>query len=78
MKTIVSERGQITVPKQIRDRLALVPGTELEIELGRGGFVARKRVAVSPWRAAIGLLRRPGATDKLVNAMRGRVDVPGR
>jgi AbrB family looped-hinge helix DNA binding protein len=29
MKTVVSERGQISVPKVIRDRLALKPGTEL-------------------------------------------------
>jgi AbrB family looped-hinge helix DNA binding protein len=31
MKTVVSERGQISVPKVIRDRLALKPGTELEM-----------------------------------------------
>lgn len=41
MKTVVSERGQITVPKAVRDQLALPPGTELEVAVVRGGFIAR-------------------------------------
>jgi AbrB family looped-hinge helix DNA binding protein len=38
MRTTVSEKGQITIPKPLRDSLALVPGTELEFEEHDGGW----------------------------------------
>jgi len=71
MKTTVSERGQITVPKKVRDALALDMGTELEIELVPAGFVARKKIRRSPWRAVVGVLRSPGSSDALIDRMRG-------
>jgi AbrB family looped-hinge helix DNA binding protein len=74
MKTTVSERGQITVPKKVRSTLALRPGSRLHIELVPGGFLARKQVAQSPWRAVVGMLRAPQDTDRLIDRMRGPVD----
>jgi AbrB family looped-hinge helix DNA binding protein len=76
--TSISEKGQITVPKRIREALALRPGAELHIELIPGGFVARKRVRQSPWRAAVGVLGAPGSTDRLVDRLRGRPDAVDR
>jgi AbrB family looped-hinge helix DNA binding protein len=43
MKTIVSEKGQITIPKGLRDRMGLVPGTVLEVDAIEGKLVAVKR-----------------------------------
>ena len=43
MKTTVSEKGQITIPKALRDKLGLTPGTVLEFEAAGGQLVARKR-----------------------------------
>ena len=43
MKTIVSEKGQITIPKKVRDTLAIVPGTVLEVVAEDGRIVAVKR-----------------------------------
>jgi AbrB family looped-hinge helix DNA binding protein len=74
MKTTVSEKGQITVPKRVREQLALGPGTELEVELVSGGFVARKRMRQSPWKNVVGILRRRTSTDQLVDKMRGAAD----
>ena len=74
MKSVVSERGQITVPKEVRDRLGLVSGTELEFELVRGGFVARKRVERSPWDDVYGVLGQGGSSDEAVTELRGEVD----
>ncbi len=42
MKTTVSEKGQITIPKAVRTKLGLRPGTVLEIEAERGRLVGRK------------------------------------
>ncbi len=35
MKSIVGERGQIVIPKQIRERLGLEKGMVLEVEITR-------------------------------------------
>jgi antitoxin PrlF len=53
MKTILSEKGQITIPKPLRDRLGLRPGCILDFEDGGGMLVGRKRVTTDPisrWR----------------------------
>lgn len=44
MNSIVSERGQITIPKAVRDRLGLNAGTILEVEAVNGRLIARKKV----------------------------------
>lgn len=42
MKTTVSEKGQITIPKAVRTKLGLRPGSVLEIEADRGRLIGRK------------------------------------
>ena len=42
MKTTVSEKGQITIPKAVRTKLGLRPGTVLELDAERGRLVGRK------------------------------------
>lgn len=41
-KTIVSKKGQIVIPKQERDKLSLVPGTVLRVQ------VEGKKVILEP------------------------------
>jgi AbrB family looped-hinge helix DNA binding protein len=43
MKGIISSKGQITVPKSVRDRYAMEPGTEVEFELREDGALLRKK-----------------------------------
>jgi AbrB family looped-hinge helix DNA binding protein len=53
MKTIVSERGQITLPKVIRDELGIKAGTILEFEIEKGRIVVMKSDPDDPiaaWR----------------------------
>ena len=53
MKTVVSEKGQVTIPKRIRDELGLVPGSILDFEEEAGKIVVRKVVhenPISAWR----------------------------
>jgi len=46
---IVSDRGQVTLPKRLRDRLAITPGSALIAEERDGALVLRP-AAVTPLR----------------------------
>ena len=45
MEATVAERGQITLPKAVRDALGLTKGTTLKVELDGGRIVLRKNVS---------------------------------
>ena len=51
MKTTVSEKGQITIPKRLRDCLGLRPGTVLDFDEAGGRLVGRK---LSPPMSSMG------------------------
>ena len=63
MEAIVAERGQITLPKAVRDALGLTKGTKLKVELDGGRIVLSKDVndALSRVRGRFKLL---SAEDK--------------
>ena len=42
MRTTISTKGQITIPKTIRSRLGLRPGTQMEFTAENGRLVGRK------------------------------------
>ncbi|MFY7857564.1 MAG: AbrB/MazE/SpoVT family DNA-binding domain-containing protein, partial [Rubrivivax sp.] len=44
MEATVAERGQITLPKAVRDALGLVKGSKLRVELDGARIVLRKDV----------------------------------
>jgi len=75
MKAIVSEKGQVTIPKALRERLGIRPGEQLEFEEESGRLVAHK---VSPRDAideAYGILDLPEGTDAFLAQIRGEADV---
>ncbi|HUZ17139.1 MAG TPA: AbrB/MazE/SpoVT family DNA-binding domain-containing protein [Spirochaetia bacterium] len=73
MKTTVSEKGQITIPKALRDSLGIGAGTILEVEEREGGMILRKREVTDPieqWRGK-GRLPIGGTVDEYLDAIRG-------
>ncbi|MBN8502857.1 MAG: AbrB/MazE/SpoVT family DNA-binding domain-containing protein [Burkholderiales bacterium] len=73
MEATVAERGQITLPKAVRDALGLTKGTVLKVELESGRIVLRKSVddALSRVRGRFKLP--PGVTaDDIMRELRGR------
>lgn len=74
MKTIVSEKGQVTIPKPLRDRLGIRPGQVLDFREDRGRLVAKKVLEEDPVDAVYGILKMGGATDKWITSMRGKPD----
>jgi len=72
MKTTVSEKGQITIPKRLRDRLGLRAGTVLDFEEDKGRLVGRKLVPADALDELYGILKLPpGGTDAFIREIRG-------
>jgi len=81
MKRTISSRGQVTVPKSIRARYELVPGTEVEFEFRKDGVLLRKKMRGPryPRRNAIGSLKSswrwpkgvPHTVDAYIDYVRG-------
>lgn len=72
----VSEKGQVTVPKALRDRLGIRPGQELEFsESGDGALIARKVVREDALASVYGMLGNRGpTTDEFMEQLRGPAD----
>ncbi len=74
MKTTVSEKGQVTIPKTIRERLGIRPGQVLDFSAEGGRLVATKAVPEDPIEAVYGILRLGRSTDEVVRSLRGKAD----
>ena len=73
MEATVAERGQITLPKAVRDALGLTKGSTLKVELDGGRIILRKNVddAISRARGRFKLPERV-STDDIMRELRGR------
>ena len=70
----ISERGQITIPKKLRDRYGMHHDVEVEVAPTEGGILIRKRTtAEHPVDRIVGILNVPGwSTDEYMAEIRGR------
>ena len=72
MKARIAERGQVTIPKELRKMLGLQPGAVLEFSEEHGRLVAVKGGAVDPVSEVYGCLGRKIDTDAVIAELRGR------
>jgi AbrB family looped-hinge helix DNA binding protein len=73
MKSHVSERGQVTIPKALRDRYGLREGVAVEFVPEEGGLKLRKlRGSSHPVDRVLGILASGGSTDDYLEEIRGR------
>ena len=69
----ISERGQITIPKPMRDRFGMSSNVEVEITPTDDGLLIRKRTAsVHPVERVYAILQSDGNTDDYIEDIRGR------
>ena len=71
MKTTVSEKGQITIPKPLRLRLGLQKGEVLDVREDRGRLVMTKTPRRDAVDALYGILKLGRSTDEIVDELRG-------
>jgi len=67
MSTTLTSKGQVTIPKQIRDALNLAPGNAVDFSVNDKGEVILHKVAAM----------KPRKPDRFERA-RGKADVPWR
>ncbi|MGH9446559.1 MAG: AbrB/MazE/SpoVT family DNA-binding domain-containing protein [Terriglobia bacterium] len=71
MKTTVSEKGQITIPKPLRVRLGLRKGQVLEVREHKGTVVLAKRGSRDAIDELYGILKLGRRTDDIMDELRG-------
>ncbi|MCY3762144.1 MAG: AbrB/MazE/SpoVT family DNA-binding domain-containing protein [Gemmatimonadetes bacterium] len=69
----ISERGQITIPKRLRDRFGMNPDVEVEITPTEHGLLIQKRTAARhPVERVYAILGSGESTDDYIEEIRGR------
>jgi len=75
MANTVTSKGQVTIPKPVRDRLGIEPGNAVSFELAGDGRVVLVKVGGKPAASRFAALRgRAGAgltTDEIMALTRG-------
>jgi AbrB family looped-hinge helix DNA binding protein len=71
MKTVVSEKGQVTIPKPLRDRLGLPNGQVLEVRERKGKLILEKRSSRDAVDDLYGILKLGRRTDEIMEELRG-------
>lgn len=69
----IGERGQVTIPKSIRDQYGLTPHIEVEFIPDKYGVLIRKKGSKSsPVDDVFGILGKHADTDTYMESVRGR------
>jgi looped-hinge helix DNA binding domain, AbrB family len=68
MLATVTDKGQVTVPKEIRDRLGITPGAKLDFEVLPDGTL-RVQLLARGSENLFGLLHQPGMKARTVEEM---------
>jgi AbrB family looped-hinge helix DNA binding protein len=69
MQAKMAERGRVTIPKALRERLIIVPGTVLDFIEEQGRLLARKTEAVDAVDLVFGRLGRGRNTDDIIGSL---------
>ena len=69
----IGERGQVTIPKKMREKYGLSTNIEVEFVSEDGGIRIQKKTRhVSPVKQVFGILKKGGKTDDYIEEIRGR------
>ena len=70
----IGRRGEVTIPKPLRDRFSLTPGTEVEVIAFEEGLLVRRVGAAHPVDRVAGILDSvfDDDIDTYIDEIRGR------
>ncbi len=76
MTSRVSEKGQVTIPKELRSRFGIRPGEEVAFQEEDGRIVLEKAPQRGRFDQFYGILKTDQTTDELMDELRGPVELP--
>lgn len=74
----IGERGQVTIPKKIREQFRLTPETEVEFHVAAGSIILKKtpkKLNLAKWKGrCAGAFTKLGysSVDRFIDDVRGR------
>ncbi len=79
MKALVTSKGQVTIPKELRKQFGIEPGAEVDFVAATDGIRLRKVVDRSKRLGVLGCLKKELAgrsVTELLDELRGPVELP--
>jgi len=70
----VTSKGQVTIPKEIREAIGIGPGSAVEFSIQNGECVLKKVADKDPFAKWTGFLKKRKSTDQIVDELRGEVE----
>lgn len=71
MLSRLTEKGQVTIPKPLRESLGLQPGHQLEFTERDGALIVRRLAPADPLRQLVGIISDPADVDTYIEGARG-------
>ncbi|MBV9658262.1 MAG: AbrB/MazE/SpoVT family DNA-binding domain-containing protein [Verrucomicrobia bacterium] len=81
MKSLVTSKGQVTIPKELREKFGIQPGAQVVFAAADDGIRLRKVVDRSKRLGIFGCLKKELAgrsVPELLDELRGPVELPRR
>ena len=81
MRALVTTKGQVTIPKELRDQFGIEPGSLVDFVAGADGIRLRKVIDRTKRSAVLGCLKKELAgrsVNDLLDDLRGPVELPPR
>jgi antitoxin PrlF len=69
-KAKVTSKGQLTLPKKLREQIGLEAGDYLEVHEAPGGYLLRKQIREDRFQKYVGILKRESNSDQVVQELR--------
>jgi len=72
MKAKITSKGQITLPKALRDKLGLKTGDNIIIRETSEGYVLEKELDQQRFKKYVGYLNQESDSDKIIEELRSK------
>jgi antitoxin PrlF len=79
MKALVTTKGQVTIPKELREKFDIQPGSQVDFVAGTDGIRLRKVIDRTKRPAVLGCLKKEltgRSVNELLDDLRGAVELP--
>jgi len=73
-KVKVTSKGQVTIPKKLRDEMGISTGDYLKVKETKEGYVIEKQIDEEKIKKYVGVLNKEKNSDQLLKELRGNED----